>query len=174
MSRYTVDLVEYDPSWPAQFEAARRDLVEALGSLVVAVHHIGSTSVPGLAAKPTIDIAVVVASIDEFVRRVASVEALGYEYRPTATFHDEHLFVRRIVDDERTHHLHVIAAGCPDLNDWLDLRDYLRSTPEAARRYAEVKRQMAKQHHRDRGAYVEAKTPIVERLLAEARSAANR
>jgi GrpB-like predicted nucleotidyltransferase (UPF0157 family) len=169
VGRSTVDLYEYDPSWPRRFELARADLVEACGALVVAIHHIGSTAVPGLIAKPTIDIALVVSSIEDFVANVVAVERLGYEYRPTAQFHEEHLFLRRIEDDERTHHLHVISRTCRDLDDWLVLRDHLIRDPEAARRYAAVKRAAAHRHYANRGAYVEEKTPIVAELLEEAR-----
>jgi GrpB-like predicted nucleotidyltransferase (UPF0157 family) len=167
VGRSTVDLYPYDPAWPERFEEARGDLVSACGALVVAVHHIGSTAVPGLIAKPTIDIALVVNSIDGFVANVAAVERLGYEYRPTAQFHEEHLFLRRIEDDERTHHLHVVSDTCRDVDDWLAFRDHLRAEPNAARRYAEVKVAAAKRHYADRGAYVEAKTPIVAQLLGE-------
>ena len=169
MGRVTVDLCEYDAAWAHQYEAARRELEYTLGDLVVAIHHIGSTAVPGLIAKPTIDIALVVSSIDGFIGSVDAVERLGYEYRPTATFDDDHLFLRRIEDDERTHHLHVISTLCPDLDDWLDFRDLLRRDPSAARRYADVKRALADRYYTDRGTYVEAKTPIIEQLLAEAR-----
>ena len=167
MGRTTVDLYDYDPNWPSLFASARAELLSACGPLVVAVHHIGSTAVPGLIAKPTIDIALVVASIDEFVANVEAVERLGYEYRPTAKFHDEHLFLRRIEGDERTHHLHVVSDTCRDLDDWLAFRDYLRREPDAARRYAEVKVAAAERHYGNRGAYVDAKSPIVTALLDE-------
>lgn len=75
---------EYDTTWPAMFERARAGLVAALGHLVVDVHHIGSTSVPCLVAKPTIDIALVVSSIAEFIENVTALERLGYEYRDAA------------------------------------------------------------------------------------------
>lgn len=152
VGRSTVDLYEYDPSWPDRFEAARADLIQACGDLVVAVHHIGSTAVPGLIAKPTIDIALVVSSVEDFVANVGAVERLGYEYRPTAQFNDEHLFLRRIEDDERTQHLHVISDTCRDLDDWLEFRDHLRRDREAARRYAVAKRAAAQSHYADRGA----------------------
>lgn len=170
MGRSTVDLYEYDPTWPEQYELARRDLEGAVGELVVAIHHIGSTSVPGLVAKPTIDIALVVSSIDVFITRVNAVEALGYEYRPTAMFDEHHLFLRRIEDEERTHHLHVVSTSCSELDDWLEFRDLLRRDPQAARRYGELKRAMAERHYTDRGAYVDAKTPIINDLLNEART----
>jgi GrpB-like predicted nucleotidyltransferase (UPF0157 family) len=170
MGRTTVDLCEYDPAWPHRYESARRELEDVLGDLVVATHHIGSTSVPGLVAKPTIDIALVVSSIGEFVASVHAVERLGYEHRPASIFNDDHLFLRRIEGDERTHHLHVVSTSCTDLEDWLDFRDLLRGDPDAARQYAELKREMADRHHTDRGAYVDAKTQIIGQLLAEARA----
>ncbi len=136
--------------WPEQYESARRDLERALGALVVAMHHIGSTAVPGLVAKPTIDIALVVSSIDVFITRVGAVEALDYEYRPTAMFDEHHLFLRRIEADERTHHLHVVSTSCSELNDWLEFRDLLRRETRAARWYGELKRAMAERHYADR------------------------
>jgi GrpB-like predicted nucleotidyltransferase (UPF0157 family) len=166
-----VDLFEYDASWPKRFEAARAELEVALGEVVLDVHHIGSTAVPGLVAKSTIDIALVVSSIEGFIENVAAIEALGYEYRPEAKFHEQHLFLRRIEGDECSHHLHVVSQGCPDLDDWLDLRDWLRASPVAAMRYGDVKRRMAQVHCRDRGSYVESKTAIIETLLAESRTA---
>jgi GrpB-like predicted nucleotidyltransferase (UPF0157 family) len=174
VGRRTVDLYEYDPEWAAQFEHARDELVATLGDLVAGVHHIGSTAVPGLVAKCTIDIALEVHSIAGFVEVIPSLEELGYEYRPTSWFHDEHAFLRRIEGDERTHHLHVIAKGHPDVSDWLDFRDWLRGSPAAAQRYADVKRTLAEQHYNDRGAYVEGETRVVEELLAEARSRSRR
>lgn len=170
MGRRTVDLYEYDPRWAEQFTHAKAEIIGALGEVVTAVHHIGSTSVPGLVAKCTIDIAVEVTSISAFVNSIPSLEALGYEYRPNSWFHDEHAFLRRIQEDERTHHLHVIVEGHPDLSDWIDFRDYLREHPPAAQRYGDAKRRLAAAHYNERRAYVDGKTAIVEQLLAEARS----
>lgn len=166
----TVDLVGYDPAWPERYEAARDELLDALGDdVVLAVHHIGSTAVPGLVAKPTLDLALVVSSIDAFVTRIETVERLGYEYRPASRFHAEHLFLRRIADGERTHHLHVVTETSGDVDAWLTLRDLLRSDPQAAQRYVDVKRALARRHYDDRHAYAAAKGSIVEQLLAEAR-----
>ena len=170
MGRRTVDLYDYDTEWPTKFADAQRELVDALGDLVVDVHHIGSTAVPGLVAKSTIDIALEVRSIAEFVDAVPEFEALGYEYRPTSWFDDGHAFLRRIRGDERTHHLHVVVQGHAAVADWLDFRDWLRANPDAAQRYADVKRQLAEVHYADRYAYVDAKTAIIEQLLAETRS----
>ena len=121
-------------------------------------------------AKCTIDIALEVRSIAEFVDEVPTVEALGYEYRPTSWFDDGHAFLRRISGDERTHHLHVVVEGHTALADWLDLRDWMRGNPDAAQRYSDVKRSLAEVHYADRYAYVDGKTEIIELLLSEARS----
>lgn len=165
-----VDLYEHDAEWVGQFEDAERELVAALGDLVAGVHHIGSTAVPGLVAKCTIDIALEVRSIAEFIETIPRVEALSYEYRAASWFDDQHAFLRRVRGDERTHHLHVVAQGHADLADWSDFRDWLRENPDAVQRYAQVKRQLAEAYYADRGAYVDGKTAIVEQLLVEARS----
>jgi GrpB-like predicted nucleotidyltransferase (UPF0157 family) len=172
VGRRTVDLYEHDLEWSSQFDDARVELLEALGDLVAGVHHIGSTAVPGLVAKCTIDIAIEVRSIPAFVDAVPLLEKLGYEYRPSAWFDEQHAFLRRIRGGERTHHLHVVAEAHPDLGDWLDLRDWLRESTDAVQRYADVKRRLAEEHYHDRSAYVAGKTAIVEELLAEARSQA--
>ena len=170
VGRRTVDLVEHDAQWAAQFADVERELTAALGEIVVGVHHIGSTAVPGLVAKCTIDVALEVRSIAEFMEAIPELEALGFEYRPTSWFDHDHAFLGRIRVDERTHHLHVVAEGYAGVSDWLDFRDWLRANPDAVRRYAVVKRRLAEVHYADRRAYVDGKTAIVEQLLAEARS----
>ena len=167
MGRRTVDLVEYSPAWAEDFLRERDALAAALGPAALVIEHIGSTAVPGLIAKPTIDIAVGVRTIDELRPRRADLEALGYEWR--AGFHEAHQFLRKIVGDERTHHLHVIVWPSDEFDKWIAFRDYLRASPAAAAAYAQAKRDLAARHYTDRGAYVEGKTDIVRRLLAEAR-----
>src|SRR5688572_23621274 len=105
----SVEVVPSSDAWPAQFEQERAALRAALGDAAVSIEHIGSTAVPGLAAKPTIDILVVVDAVEEFLARLSGVEALGYDYRANNTFigSESHLFLRKVVDGKRTHHLHV-------------------------------------------------------------------
>lgn len=167
MGRRTVDLVEYAAEWRLDFERERAALAGALGSTALAIEHIGSTAVPGLVAKPTIDIVIGVAAIDDLAPCRERLEALGYEWR--AGFHHDHVFLRKIVGDERTHHLHVIVYPSDEFNEWIAFRDYLRANPEAAQVYADEKRRLAARFYADRGPYVEAKTTIVRRLLDEAR-----
>ena len=166
MGRRTVDLVEYSEDWPRQFERERAALADALGPTALAIEHIGSTAVPGMIAKPTIDIAVGVANIDDLPPHRSALEALGYEWR--TGFHADHVFLRKIVGDERTHHLHVIVWPSAEFDQWILFRDHLRTSPAAATEYAAVKRELAARFYSDRGAYVEAKSEVVRRLLSVA------
>ena len=172
MGRRTVDLVDYSPGWPALFERERAALSTAVGEVALVIEHIGSTAVPGLVAKPTIDIALGVASIVALRRRRPALEALGYEWR--AGFHDDHQFLRKIAGNERTHHLHAIVHPSAELDDWIVFRDLLRTDAGARAEYAEEKRRLAERFYSDRGAYVEAKSVIVRRLLVRAREEAQR
>jgi GrpB-like predicted nucleotidyltransferase (UPF0157 family) len=168
MGRSTVDLVGYSPEWEVEFRRERQRLAAIFGSSAQSIEHIGSTAVPGLVAKPTIDVAVGLDDITVLFGKVPDLEASGYEFRPEAKFHDQHWFLRRIVGDERTHHLHVIQLPHPDWDEWLSFRDYLRASQEAAHRYASEKMRLADLFYAERGKYVHAKTAIVRELLAEA------
>jgi len=165
-----VDIVAPDPAWAGAFASERARLAEIFGPAALVIEHIGSTAVPGLLAKPTIDIAVGFDDLDEFHRHRAAAQELGYEYRPAAAFHDGHLFLRKVRDGERTHHLHVLRLPSADLDLYLAFRDYLRATPAAARRYGETKQRLAAELYRDRRGYVAAKTAVITELLAEAQT----
>jgi GrpB-like predicted nucleotidyltransferase (UPF0157 family) len=162
----TVDLVEYSEDWPAQFDRERVLLERLLGADALRIDHIGSTA-PGLLAKPTIDIAVGVRSIDTVRHHQTELENVGYDFR--GGFHDDHLMVRRVANGERTHHLHFRVYPSDEYEDWIAFRDLLRSDPTAVAAYAAVKRQLAARHYADRNAYVDGKTEVVVRLVREAR-----
>jgi GrpB-like predicted nucleotidyltransferase (UPF0157 family) len=168
MGLHTVDVTPYDPAWPGAFAAERTRLAAIFGPSARVIEHIGSTAVPGLPAKPTIDIAVGFDDLADFHRGREATRHFGYEFRPAAAFHDGHLFYRQIRDGERTHHLHALRLPSADLDAYLALRSYLRENPEAARRYADTKHRLAAEHYNDRRAYVAAKTAIITDLLAEA------
>jgi GrpB-like predicted nucleotidyltransferase (UPF0157 family) len=163
VGRRTVDLVPYSPEWPQAFERERQALAAALGPTALVIEHIGSTAVPGLLAKPTLDIALGVRAIAELGAHRAALEALGYEWR--TGFHADHLFLRKIEEDERTHHLHAIVWPSDEFDAWVAFRDLLRTDAGAAAEYAAVKRELAARFYNDRGAYVEAKSVTVRRLL---------
>jgi GrpB-like predicted nucleotidyltransferase (UPF0157 family) len=184
-----VEIAQPDPSWPAAFEAARRELAPIPGA--VRIEHLGSTSVPGLAAKPIIDLLIGVedralldtsgeepwstASTGSLApggapAHVAFVEAVtrqGYVYRGDGGF-DEHLFFRRDTNGRRSHHVHVAPLGGAYWVDHLLFRDFLRAHPERAAAYGALKRRLAVELPESRP-YTDAKTPFVEAVLAAAR-----
>lgn len=165
-----VRVVPYDPSWPASFEAARGDLAAVVPD-ALAIEHVGSTSVPGLASKPTVDVLLVVDDLAVILDRLAELAAIGLEHRP-GSFAPErpHLFFRRMAGGERTHHLHVLASSSPEPDDYRLFRDYLRANPDAAARYEAAKLDLADRFARDRTSYVQTKESIVEEVLVTARA----
>jgi GrpB-like predicted nucleotidyltransferase (UPF0157 family) len=163
-----VEVVGYDPLWPAQFEAERRLLAVALPT-AESIEHIGSTSVPGLAAKPVIDIVAVVPDVAEIAADVSPLERLGYEYRPWVFADDEeHLFLPKDTAGRRTHHLHVFGRTSPVPRQNRTFRDYLATHLDAARRYEAAKRRAAAQHPDSRARYGEAKDAVMRQVKAEA------
>jgi GrpB-like predicted nucleotidyltransferase (UPF0157 family) len=169
-----VEIVPYDPTWPELFDAERGRLAEVLPT-ASSIEHIGSTSVPGLAAKPIIDVLVVVPEVAKIASDVEALARIGYVFRPSAFAEDpQHLFFVKNTDGRRTHHLHVFGASAPHPHDNRTFRDYLRAHPDVARRYEEAKRRAADAHPDSRARYGEAKEGVMVELLTEARKWAGR
>ena len=162
-----VEVVPHRSEWAADFEQMRAALVAAVGDVAISVEHIGSTAVPGLAAKPTIDILMVVASRESFLGALPLVEALGFDYRPHNSLigSDDHLFLRKVVHGKRTHHLHVLRMGSPQIDEYRRFRDALLRDPALAADYESFKVKLAAQYGSDRMRYVEAKSQWVEERL---------
>lgn len=166
--RREIRIVEYDSGWPRKFEAHAGRIAEALGRAALRVEHVGSTSVKGLAAKPIIDILVVVAdSADESVY-LPQLEAAGYVLRVREPDWNEHRMLRT---PEQDVHVHVYSAGCAEIERNLTFRDRLRRNGEDRNRYEQLKRELAAQEWPDMNAYAEAKTEVIESILAAARAA---
>jgi GrpB-like predicted nucleotidyltransferase (UPF0157 family) len=160
-------IAEYDPAWPAMFERLRDRIDVPLGPLALAIEHVGSTSVPGLAAKPVIDLDVIVRSEADVPEAVDRLRALGYE--PGGRFLEiPGLVAPKWPAGEPRHHLYVVVAGSARHRERIALRDHLRSHPDDARRYAEVKRQLATRFPDDWESYSSAKGRVVDELLAAA------
>ncbi|MFB9905936.1 GrpB family protein [Allokutzneria oryzae] len=164
-----IKIAEYDPAWPVLFEAARAEIRAACGDRVLTVEHMGSTSVPGLAAKPTIDIVAGVRSVELDAPAVAeAMRPLGYA--PMDTGMRGRLFLYREVDGRRTHHLHVVPEDeLAEFNELL-LRDWLREHPDDAARYGALKKRLAGELT-DGFAYTKAKTELIQELVDAARLA---
>jgi GrpB-like predicted nucleotidyltransferase (UPF0157 family) len=163
-------LLPYDPSWPRRFEAERAELTRVLGPwLAGPIEHIGSTAVPGLIAKPVIDIMAGVRDLESSLdarAALASLEYLYFPYRPEVM----HWFCKPS-PARRTHHLHLVPVGSALWDERLLFRDYLRSSPVAAEEYAALKTALAVQFELDREAYTDAKSGFVEATLRRARAA---
>jgi GrpB-like predicted nucleotidyltransferase (UPF0157 family) len=166
-----VEVRPYTNDWPRLFEEERRRLYDAIGDYVLDIQHIGSTSVPGLDAKPIIDIGIAVANFEEAAICIGPLERLGYIYHGENGIPRRHFFTQ---GEPRTHNLHMNEL---DSHDWMvtmRFRDYLRGHPEAARAYAELKRELAIRHQHDREAYQDGKNQLIQELLRLAMAEADR
>jgi GrpB-like predicted nucleotidyltransferase (UPF0157 family) len=156
-------IVAYDPRWPQQFEELRARIQTALGELAIAIHHVGSTAVPGLAAKPIIDLDVVIASRAMLPAAIAALAALGYSHQGDLGIPGREAF--RSTHAVR-HNLYVCADGAEPLRKHLAFRDQLRAHPDAAAAYAALKKGLAERHRDNRDAYTDGKTELVRKILA--------
>jgi len=159
-------IVDYHPDWPGRFRALGAQLRGALGPVALRIDHIGSTAVPGLAAKPIIDVQVSVASFEPLDAIRAPLEALGWVYRGDNPDLAKRYF--REAPGTRRTHLHVRLLGSWAEQHALLFRDYLRAHPDNAARYAAVKRALARRYRADRHAYTEGKGEIIWEITARA------
>ena len=155
-----ITIAPYDSRWPAEYERVRSELSDALGDRVVAVHHVGSTSVPGLDAKPIIDILVTVRNLEESLALRPELEALGFVYRPDDEIPDRHYFPRT-VGGLRRHHVSLAEPDSRHSRNTLAFRNALRADRLLASRYAALKRGLAKAAGTDRLAYLNGKTAFI-------------
>jgi GrpB-like predicted nucleotidyltransferase (UPF0157 family) len=162
-----VRIVDYDTRWPAEAREEMGRLEKALGPVAVRLEHVGSTSVPGLAAKPVLDLQLSVADIEPRASYVEPLERLGYLFVPAPESPDYHFFAKP-PERPRSHHLHVCEAGSEHEFRHLALRDFLRVHGDEAARYAALKRRLAARHPQDRLAYIEGKDDYVAALEARA------
>jgi GrpB-like predicted nucleotidyltransferase (UPF0157 family)/broad-specificity NMP kinase len=157
-----VEVVLYEPAWPAAYQAEETRLRAALGDRVLAIHHIGSTAVPGLDAKPIIDILVTVRRLEEAVACIAPLRKLGYAFVDYPQNRDRRFFRK---GKPRSHHLHIVEQDSSDLADKLAFRDALRADAELRQAYADLKAQLATRYKDDRATYSERKTAFVRTAL---------
>ena len=163
----TLEVVPYSETWPAAFQALKARVKPALGALCQRIEHVGSTSVPGLPAKPVIDIDVVIERDDQLEVVIERLTAIGYEYQGDKGVPGRYAFGSPPGLSE--HHLYVCAQDNPELHRHLLFRDFLRRHPEEAAAYGKLKRRLAMENPVDRAAYGEGKTRWIERALGLAR-----
>lgn len=170
-----VVIVPYDPRWPEWFEQEKQHLLSCLPhELIRRIEHFGSTAVPGLAAKPVVDMLVEVTSLEQTRRRIAPLlESQGYDYFWRPTWGDDippfyAWFIKRNKRGQRTHHIHMVEA---DFEHWerLRFRDYLIKHPRVADEYGRLKLDLAAKHRHDRVAYTKAKTEFIQTVIEKIR-----
>lgn len=163
-----VDVVPHDPRWRDSFEAEAKHIAAALGENVVAIHHIGSTSIPDIHAKPIVDVLVEVRDVSELDGRSAAMESLGYQVMGEYGIPGRRYFRRDDEEGVRTHHVHAFAAGSAEATRHLAFRDYLIAHPADARRYGELKRKLAEEHPQSMDAYMDGKDGFIKEMESRA------
>ncbi len=158
-------IVDYDPAWPERFRQEAAKIRAALGEVALRIEHIGSTSVPGLAAKPIVDVLLVVEDSSDEASYVPTLESAGYVLRVREPdFHDHRMFRT----PEKDVHVHVFSSGSPEIERYLLMRDRLREDAEDRELYARTKRELASRDWPSMQHYAEAKTEVVEGIIARA------
>jgi GrpB-like predicted nucleotidyltransferase (UPF0157 family) len=156
-------IVDYDPGWPEMFRHHADKISAALGDRAIQVEHIGSTSVPGLAAKPIIDIVLAVQDSSNEDSYLASLIAAGYELRVREPEWNEHRMFRTL---ERDVHLHVFSDGSSEIERNIEFRDWLRIHEDDRKQYESVKRSLASEDWPIMQAYADAKTDVIQQIIA--------
>jgi GrpB-like predicted nucleotidyltransferase (UPF0157 family) len=162
-----IRVVMYDDHWPAEYEAEAERIREAIGEVAVRIHHIGSTAVPGLSAKPVIDVLVEVSGLAKLDALSPRMESLGYEAKGEFGIAGRRYFRRDNAFGVRTHQIHAFELRSAQTDRHLAFRDYLISHPEVARAYGELKRQLAAHFPNDIDAYMDGKDSFVKQYEAE-------
>ena len=169
--REEISIIPYDPEWPILFKKESESLRHNLpASLITRIEHFGSTAIPGLAAKPIVDVLVEVDSLEETQKQIVPLlESEGYEYFWRTDSQPPYAwFIKRNAEGKRTHHIHIVEA---DSKKWerLYFRDYLKKFPAEAKRYGELKQSLSEKYPNDRVGYTEGKTEYVLSVTERAR-----
>jgi GrpB-like predicted nucleotidyltransferase (UPF0157 family) len=161
-------VVEYDPAWSLEFEVEGERIYRALGELVVKLHHIGSTAIPGIHAKPIIDFLMEVADIDRLDEKSSAMEELGYEAKGEFGIPGRRYFRKNNASGERTHQVHAFEVESPHIERHLAFRDYMIAHPEEAQEYGKLKQRLARKHPNDIQRYMDGKEPFIKDCQARA------
>jgi len=166
MSEAGIIISEYNPQWPGMFETEKAFLARLLPQFITGgIEHVGSTSVPGLAAKPIIDIMLGVSTLADSRDAIEILSANGYCYYPYKS--DVMHWFCKPTPDIRSHHLHLVPYNSPLWLERLAFRDHLRTNPQAAAEYSELKRKLAREHREDRELYTQKKWPFIRAQLTK-------
>lgn len=166
----TIRLAPHNANWQLEYKREAMRLTRLMGANLLAIHHIGSTAIPGIVAKPIIDILLVVHDLDRLDLQGAAIAAEGYLAFGENGIAGRRYFVKRGPDGERTHHAHAYRQGAPEIDRHLRFRDYLVAHPVEAARYSALKLALAAQFADDRAAYQDGKDALVRELDAAAQA----
>ncbi len=164
LQRGTVKLVPYSSEWESLFAEEERVLRASIGTYVMDIQHVGSTAIPGLEAKPIIDIAVAVRRLEDAEKCIKPLECLGYEYKAYEGRPGRFFFAKGD-PSRRTHYLHMVEWDSDSWKSYIRFRDYLRQHKEAAREYARLKRELARKSRGNRDFYTPGKAEFIESVL---------
>jgi len=159
-----VAVVPPDLLWQGMFEAESQQLSRSFGDNAIAIHHIGSTSIVTIYAKPIIDILVEVTDLEKVDERNHSIASLGYLAMGEFGIAERRFFRKDNLAGIRTHHVHTFETGSPQVDRHLAFRDYMRSHPEAAQKYSQLKRQLAQKYPNDIEKYMDGKAGFIEAI----------
>lgn len=169
----TVEVVPHRPEWRDAFAAEAKQVAEALGPNALAIHHIGSTAIPNIYAKPILDLLVEVGDINEVDEQSASMASLGYEVMGEFGIHGRRYFRKDDQQGIRTHQIHAFETGSAQVARHLAFRDYMIAHPEDAQRYSELKRKLAAAYPQSPDGYMDGKDGFIkemDRLAAQWRT----
>src|SRR5262245_39790952 len=159
----TIVVADYDPRWPEIFERLRSEIWPAVGDVASAIEHVGSTSVPGLPAKPIIDVTVILPSAADVPLAIQRLATLGYEHQGDLGISGREAF--KSPERLPRHHLYLCPLDSTALANHLAVRDYLRAHPDTARDYGALKKRLAREFPHDIGRYIDGKTDLLLEIL---------
>jgi GrpB-like predicted nucleotidyltransferase (UPF0157 family) len=156
--------LEYDPDWPRQFSIIKSFLKDVFGDKAIQIEHIGSTSIPEMKAKPVIDVLIVVEKMEQFEKQKEKMVEAGYEWLENYIAPDSLIFYKLGPEGEKLENIHILEVKAPKARQFIVMRDYLRTHPEKAKAYSEVKQKGFDLHPDDYPAYREVKAPLLMEL----------
>ena len=162
-----VIVVPYDKAWKSAFEEIKKEIERVIGDLIIGIEHVGSTSVEGLSAKPIIDIDVVIKDYSVFATVARKLETIGYIHEGNLGIKDREAFKYSGKEHLQMHHLYVCPKYSEELHRHITFRDFLRSNPEAVRKYSLIKEKAAELFPNDIDGYIEYKSPCIKELYKE-------
>jgi GrpB-like predicted nucleotidyltransferase (UPF0157 family) len=159
---------EYDPTWSSEFEEIKNRLAGIFEGKALSIEHVGSTSIPGMKAKPVIDVLITVRKIESFMHEKMAMKALGYEWGDNYIAPGTIVFFKELPNGQKTENIHVCEDGSPKARQFIYMRDFFREHPEKARQYSDLKKELSDKHPKDYPSYRLGKKVFLDQMEHEA------